>query len=257
MKCFKERTLSAYLNDELNRNTIGVSPKRADCPSEETIGAYADHLLDIGESSIVEEHLSNCHSCLRKFVLAREMTFIKSGEIAGEVPANLIEKAQKLVGGKLAPIKSKLFELTLALRGAAMDIVKTTVDTVQLLGSGQGMMEPVTVRDAMSRIKTDGQIKGIIIHHKQGEIDFLFEVVNMGQERCRLRLTLQDIHAHTPKAGLRINLCDGKRILQSQPTDRQGDVIMENVPVGNYLVRVTDAKEYEMPLSLIKGNVKL
>ena len=285
MRCPKGETLSAYLDGELDKRTepkvkrhrigcergaktiqilkqagevlakgqgdfLGGSPKAgANCLEDDVIGAYAEGSLKSQDALTVEEHISSCSQCLRKFASVSEMLSTAVEEVAAEVPSPLLEKAKGLV----RPPRTKLFELAISLKGSALRVVSTTVDALQLLGSGLAdTMKPVPVREAQRAGQSGAKVEGVIIHQKEGGMDFRFEVVNMGEERCRVRLILRDVHSLVPKAGLRVSLWEGKRILQSQPTSDKGEVIMENVAVGNYLVRVTDIREWEIPLSLIR-----
>ncbi len=265
MRCPKGETLSAYLDGELDKRTepkvkkhligcercsktleilkqagevlakghgdfLGGDPKAdTNCPEDDVIGAYAEGSLKSQEALRVEEHISSCSQCSRKFASVSEMLSATVEKVATEVPSPLLERAKGLV----RPPRTKLFELAISLKGSALRVVSTTVDALQLLGSGLAdTMKPVPVRDVQRAGESGAKVEGVIIQQKEGGMDFQFEVVNVGEERCRVRLILRDVHSLVPKAGLRVSLCEGKRILQSQPTGNQGEVIMEDVAVG-------------------------
>ena len=223
------------------------------CLEDETIGAYAEHSLELKEIETVEEHLVSCGECLRRFISVREMLSMPVPGIPENVPSGLLDKAKGLVLEK--PVRKKVFEIVLAIKGDALRIINTTVDTLQLLGTGLANgIEPIPIREAKCPVEKGHKIEGVVISQKESDIDFQFEVVNIGRERCRLRLTLKDVQTHIPKSGIRVSLCEGERILQSQPTDKLGKVTMEDVSVGNYMVRVIDVREWEIPLSLLREN---
>lgn len=95
--CVECRAEAAWLRGRLA--ALEASPERAQCPSVETVTAYALGELSGNEQLIAAAHIRGCAACTEEAAVAREALAMP----AGETPESPLRAAMRRVTAMLAP----------------------------------------------------------------------------------------------------------------------------------------------------------
>ena len=192
-------------------------------PDEETLASFLEDRLAQADGELIQEHLLKCDICAEYL-----STQIKiEPHLSKEVPAALLEKVRKMIGGD---VKDNIFDIFLRLKEKTLEIIQTSGDVLV----GQELIPAPVLR---SRQINEFKEEVSILKDLQ-EIRVLVKVESKGGKIFNLTVNIKDKQGKNINKVLRITLIKGEVELESYVSDT-GSSVFENIPPGNYAVELT------------------
>jgi len=196
------------------------------CPDEETLVCFCEGRLSKGESRHVQEHLATCRRCAEIVSLLCQKI-----EEQKQVPEFLIEKAKSLVRDK--PFSS-IFEVVLALKEKALQILSTTGDVIV---DNEIIPYPVFRRRQISEFTEE-----INLIKELENIKITINIQKRDKDKIRINLGLVDKVSLQPLSGLRLALLkEGQEIESYEVTS--GNAVFDKLGFGRYDIQILRKEE--------------
>jgi hypothetical protein len=204
------------------------SEMKTSCPDEEMLVDYLEGRLSEKDRSLVEEHLSDCQTCLESLVITRDIAKEADRFELEPVPNKITESAVRLVTGQAAVSRSAFAE---KLQTSVKDAVSRISDTFQF--PAWGGFQPVLVRG--SKVKASEDL--ICVKVSFEGIETQIEVEKAGDNKALIRVKVQK-RGEQGKA-LRVTLKEVDREIASYVLE-ETYVVFEDIPFGHYSISLAE-----------------
>ncbi|MBU0547275.1 MAG: hypothetical protein KJ710_02100 [Candidatus Omnitrophica bacterium] len=192
-------------------------------PTEEALVCFLEDKLVQVDRDLIQGHLLSCDMCAEYLSIQLKI----EPHLSKEVPAPLLEKVRRLVGGD---VNQNLFEIFLRLKENAWEIIQTSGDVLV----GQELIPaPVLRSRQIKKFKEE-----VSILKDLQEVRVLTKVENKSGRVFNLTITIKDKQDRKVSKDLRITLKKDEIELESYISDSGGSVF-ENIQPGSYRVEVT------------------
>jgi len=198
------------------------------CPDEEMVGDYLEgRLNDVGRSQI-EEHLSECETCLQEFMLGNGLVRGGDGSKLETVPGRVTRAAVRLVKGEGSNSHSPL---SVRYKRFFNEMYSNLMDLLSLSPWGSWRLAPI--RGSKRVVSED------LIHLKKTfkEIETEIEIERTGVSKAHIRV--KSAGSNGCGEGIRVTLKRGEREISSYLMDSSGYVLFESIPFGHYSLTLT------------------
>jgi hypothetical protein len=194
------------------------------CPDEEKLLDYLAGRLAEDDRFEVEEHLSDCQTCLDALILTTRMVRDEDQLELDPVPAEVTESAVQLVTRQCSKSYGALME---KVERFVKDTFSKIWDSLQL--GPWARWQPVPIRG--SKKVTSDDLVCLRVPFK--DIDTEIEIEKTGGNKARIRVKLHEASKH--KEGVRVTLKAGEREIASYLFE-DGSVLFEDIPFGHYSI---------------------
>ena len=195
------------------------------CPDEEQLLDYIEGRLPEEDRLKMEEHLSDCHTCLDALVVTTSMVRDEGRIELDPVPAEVTESAVQLVTSQCTKSCGVLME---KVERSIKNTFSKISDSLQL-GPWAGW-QPVPIRG--SKKVTSDDLVCLSVPFK--DINTEIEIEKTGSNKAQIRVKLHEASKH--KEGIRVTLKAGEREIASCLSDDGGCVLFEDIPFGHYSI---------------------
>lgn len=206
------------------------------CPDEETLACFCEGKLSKTESKRVQEHLPACNRCADVIAL-----FYQKLEQDIEVPEFLIQRAKSLL--KQTPL-SNIFEVVLALKEKAMQILGTTGDVIV-----DNEIIPLPVLRSRQISEFAEEIKLI---KELENTKITIHIQKKDKDKIRINLGFVDKTNLRPLTDLRLALFKDESELESYEVTT-GSAVFDEVGFGRYDIQINRKDE---KLGVIRLEIK-
>lgn len=194
------------------------------CPDEEMLVDYLEGRLSNDERAVIEEHLSDCDTCLEEFVVAGNLERMEEGLQSDPVPANVTEAALHMISSR-----------ALTPSGLLIEKVKRAIKSLYSWLSN--FFSPDIWRGwGFAQIRSSKKVvyKDLIRLKKIfREIEAEIEIEKKAESKTLIRVRLSD--DIRDKEEVRATLKKGDREVSSNLFNR-GYAVFEDVPFGHYSI---------------------
>jgi hypothetical protein len=194
------------------------------CPDEEKLLDYLEGRLPEEGRFEVEEHLSDCQTCLDALVVTAGMIRDEGRLELDPVPAEVTESAVQLATRQCTKSCGALME---KVERSIKNTFSKISDSFQL--GPWARWQPVPIRG--SRKVTCDELVCLRVPFK--EIDTEIEIEKTESDKAHVRVKLREASKH--KEGIRVTLKAGEREIASCLFE-EGSVLFEDIPFGHYSI---------------------
>lgn len=194
------------------------------CPDEEMFVDYLEGRLSNNKRTKIEEHLSECDTCLEEFIVASNLERVEEGLQLDPVPAGLTQAALHVINNQSLIPSGSLIE---RVKGSIKDLYTwLSAFFSPAIWRGWGFAQ---IRGSRKEVYKD------LIRLRQtfGEIEAEIEIEKKGENRALIRVQLADDARN--KEDVRATLKKGDREISSNLFNR-GYAVFEDVPFGHYSI---------------------
>jgi len=194
------------------------------CPDEEKLLDYLEGRLAEEDRFEVEEHLSDCQTCLDALVITTAMVKDEDRLALDRVPAEVTESAVQLVTSQCTKSCGALME---KIERSIKETFSKISDSLQL--GPWARWQPVPIRG--SRKAASDDLVCLRVPFK--DIDTEIEIEKTGGNKAHVRVKLHEASKH--REGVRVTLKAGEREIASCLFE-DGSVLFEDIPFGHYSI---------------------
>ncbi|MFA4993046.1 MAG: hypothetical protein WC571_03660 [Candidatus Omnitrophota bacterium] len=206
-------------------------------PNEEALACFLEDKLPQTDRDLIQDHLLKCDICAE--YLGTQLKI--ETHLSKDVPASLLERARKMVGGD---VKDNILEVFLMFKEKALEIIQTSGDVLV----GQELIPAPVLR---SRQINEFKEEVSILKDLQ-EIRVLVKVERKGSKIFNLAVTIKDKQGGLIDKASRITLIKDEVELESYVSDT-GTSLFENILPADYKVEVAQGSRI---LAVINLKVK-
>jgi hypothetical protein len=194
------------------------------CPDEEKLLDYLEGRLAEEDRFEVEEHLSDCQTCLDALVITTGMVRDEDRLELDPVPAEVTESAVQLVTSQCTKSCGALME---KVERSIRNTFSKISDSLPL-GPWAGW-QPVPIRGS-KKVASDDLV---CLRVPFKDIDTEIEIEKTGNNKAHIRVKLHEASKH--REGVRVTLKAGEREIASCLSE-EGSVLFEDIPFGHYSI---------------------
>jgi hypothetical protein len=194
------------------------------CPDEEKLLDYLEGLLPEEDRFEVEEHLSDCQTCLDVLVVTAGMVRDEDRLELDPVPEKVTESAVQLATRQCTKSCGALME---KVEQSIKNTFSKISDSFQL--GPWARWQPAPIRG--SRKVTFDDLVCLRVPFK--DIDTEIEIEKTGRNKAHVRVKLRETSKH--KEGVRVTLKAGEREIASCLFE-EGSALFEDIPFGHYSI---------------------
>ncbi|MDD5116790.1 MAG: hypothetical protein PHW98_07040 [Candidatus Omnitrophica bacterium] len=206
-------------------------------PDEEEMACYLEGKSDASQSDKIREHVLKCDRCAEYLGVHLKI----EPHLSKEVPADLLEKARKMVA---ACIRDNVLEIFVRLKEGAWEIIQTGGDVLV----GQELVPaPVLRSRQINAFKEE-----ISILKDLREARILVKLESKKKKNFSLMVDIKDKRGKRISRNLRVSLLKGEVEMESYVSEN-GSSIFEDVLPGDYKV---EASKHERLVAIIDLKVK-
>ncbi len=198
------------------------------CPDEERLLDYLEGRLSEEDRSQIEEHLSNCDTCLEGLVVTNGLV---RGRVSWEldpVPTRVTDGAVHLVTSQRALSHGSWME---KLGQSVKDLGSRMSDFLRLKPWGRWQLAPIRGS------KTVASEDLVCLRVPFKEIETQIEIEKTGTGKAHIRVKLSEANKH--RKAVRITLKKGEREIASYLLDGTY-VLFEDIPFGHYSISLAE-----------------
>ena len=198
------------------------------CPDEERLLDYLEGRLSEEDRSQIEEHLSNCDTCLEGLVVTNGLV---RGRVSWEldpVPTRVTDGAVHLVTSQRALSHGSWME---KLGQSVKDLGSRMSDLYRLKPWGRWQLAPIRGS------KTVASEDLVCLRVPFKEIETQIEIEKTGTGKAHIRVKLSEANKH--RKAVRITLKKGEREIASYLLDGTY-VLFEDIPFGHYSISLAE-----------------
>lgn len=199
------------------------------CPDEERLVDYLEGRLSNEDSSQIEEHLSNCDTCLEGLVVTNGLV---RGRVSWEfdpVPTRVTDGAVRLVASQRALSYDSLIE---KLRRSIRDLGSGISELLRLKPWARWQLAPI--RGSKTVASEDFVCLRVPFKETETEI----EIEKTGASKAHIRVKVHE-PSKERRAAVRVTLKGGKREIASYLLDGTY-VLFEYIPFGHYSITLAE-----------------
>jgi hypothetical protein len=201
-----------------------VFAMKTKCPDEETLVDYLEGRLLDPERTGVEEHLSDCDSCLEEFIVTGDLARTAKKIPFNPVPVGVTQAAYDMMNRQPWTSSDWIGKR-----------VKRSIEGLQEWLSD--LFNPVPWKGwRLARIRGSRKevYKDLIRMRKTfGETEMDIEIEKTGENKALIRVKPTDNIGH--REDIRVTLSKGNREVVSGPLNK-GYVVFEDIPFGHYRI---------------------
>ena len=189
---------------------------------EEMLADYLEGRLSEKERSKMEQHLTECQTCLEDLIVTNDMVRGGEGPEVNPVPDRVTQAAVHLVNNRsfLIPAGS-LWERT---KQSIKGLYAKLSDPFRAALQGEWSLAPI--RGSRRFVSDD------LIHIRKTfkEVETDIEIEKTGDQKAHIRVSLPRAEL---ERGIRVTLIRGEREISSHPLN-DGPALFEEIPFGHY-----------------------
>jgi len=194
------------------------------CPDEEKLGDYIEGRVNDEDRLGIEEHLSECDTCRREFIIGKGL--VRGGDKLelDPVPEEVILSALRIVNRYASiptiSLKGKFVRFFNEVRSAITNLFRPVL---------WGRWGLATIRGSKKVVSED------LVHLRKRfrDLETDIEIERIAKSRrAHIRINITGINSN--KEGIRVTLQREKREISSYLSDKRGYVLFEDIPFGHY-----------------------
>ncbi|MBN1842465.1 MAG: zf-HC2 domain-containing protein [Deltaproteobacteria bacterium] len=199
------------------------------CPDEERLVDYLEGRLSKEDSSQIEEHLSNCDTCLEGLVVTNGLVRGMVSWQFDPVPTRVTDRAVRLVASQRALSYDSLME---KLRRSIQGLSSGISELLRLKPWARWQLAPIRG----SKMVASEDFVCLRVPFKETETEI--EIEKTRASKAHIRVKVQE-HNKKRRAAVRVTLKSAEREVASYLLDGT-HVLFEDIPFGHYSITLAE-----------------